>query len=134
LDELENGSASLHKNIKEKKLNPNWFRNDKNLFKRVVLLEALKRAWYMIKSKPGMFNKSTDDITLNKLSESWFVATNKKLFEGLFKYLIRRRVFLDKPSDGKKPLIIANPRIKIIERVLLNALEPIFEGYYHCRV
>lgn len=131
LGELENGSASLHKNIEEEKLNPNWFRNDKNLFERAVSVEALKRAWYMIKSKPGMLTKGTDDTTLNKLSESWFVTTNKKLLEGSFKYPTRRRVLIDKSSGGKRPLTIANPRIKIIERALLNALEPIFEGYYH---
>lgn len=86
LGKLENGSASLRKNIEEEKLNLNWFRNDTNLFERAVSVEALKRAWYTIKSKPGMFTKSIDEITLDKLSESWFVTTNKKLIEGSFKY------------------------------------------------
>lgn len=129
--ELENGSAFLHKIIEEKKLNSNWFRNDKKLFERAVSVEALKRAWYMIKSKPGMLTKGTDEITLDKLlSESWFVTTSKKLIEGSFKYPKLRKMFIDKPSGGKRSLTIVNPRIKIIERALLNALEPLFEGYY----
>lgn len=129
LGELKNGSASLHKNIKEE-LNINWFRNDENLFERAVSVKALKRAWFMIKSKPGMPTKGTDDITLDRLSEYWFVTTNKKLMEGSFKYPNRRRMLIDKSSGGKRLLTIANPRIKIIERALLNAFEPIFEGYY----
>jgi hypothetical protein len=40
-------------------------------------------------------------------------------------------VLLEKSSSRKRPLIIANPRIKIIERALLNELEPIFAVYYH---
>jgi hypothetical protein len=48
-----------------------------NLFERAVSVEALKRAWYMIKSKPGL-----NQETLNKISDSWFITTNKKLLEG----------------------------------------------------
>ena len=130
LGESENGSAFLLKNIEKKNLNLNWFRNDKKLFEKAVSVDALKRAWYMIKSKPGMFTKCTDAITLDKVNESWFVATNKKLMEGSFKYPNRRRVHIDKPIVDQRFLTIANPRIKIIERALLNALEPLFEGYY----
>ena len=35
LGEMENGSASNSKTIKEEILNPNWFKNDNKLFERV---------------------------------------------------------------------------------------------------
>lgn len=74
--------------------------------------------------------KGTDNVILSCISEVWFIKTSIKLLEGSFKYPNRRRVLLDKPDCGKRPLSIVNPRIKIIEKALLNALEPQFEGYF----
>ena len=59
-----------------------------------------------------------------------FITTSKKLSEGSFKYPNRRRVLMDKPDGGTRPLTITNPRIKIIERALLNALEFHFKGLH----
>jgi retron-type reverse transcriptase len=53
-----------------------------------------------------------------------------KLLEGSFKYPNKRGLLIDKPDGEKRPLTIANSRIKVIERALLNALEPQFEGYF----
>ena len=130
LGEMENESASNLKTIKEEILDPNWFKNDNKLFERAVSVEALKRAWYMIKSKPGSLTPGSNQETLNQISDSWFVTTSKKLLEGSFKYPDRKRLLIDKPNGDKRPLTIANPRIKIIERALLNAIEPQFEGYF----
>lgn len=127
---MENGSASKFKTIKEEELNPSWFKNDNKLFERAVSVEALKIAWYMIKSKPGSLTSGSNQETLNKISDSWFIVTNKKLLEGSFKYPDRRRLLVEKQNGEKRPLTIANPRIKIIERALLNAIEPQFEGYF----
>jgi len=126
--EMENELASSFENIKNKEFNLDWFKNDKKLFERAVSVESLKRAWYMLKSKPGMLTKGIDLVTLDKISDQWFVSVNKKLLEGSFKYPDRRRVLIEKSSGGKRSLTMANPRIKVIERALLNALEPLFEG------
>ena len=128
LGENKNGSASNYKNMK--KIETNWFINDEKLFERAVSVDSLKRAWFTLKSKPGMSTKGTDNVTLSGISEAWFIKTSIKLLEGSFKYPSRRRVLIDKPDGGKRPLTIANPRIKVIERALLNALEPQFEGYF----
>lgn len=93
-------------------------------------MEVLKRAWYMIKSKPGSLTPGSNQETLDKMSDSWFITTSKKLLEGSFKYPNRRRLLIEKQNKEKRPLTIANPRIKIIERALLNAIEPQFEGYF----
>jgi retron-type reverse transcriptase len=129
--ELENGSAFYSNNMNEEyKVDLDWFKNDNKLFERAVSVDALKRAWFMLKSNPGMMTVGSSQVTLNNISDHWFITANRKLLEGSFKYPDRRRVLIDKPDSGKRPLIIANPRIKTIEKALLNAVEPLFEGYF----
>jgi retron-type reverse transcriptase len=131
-NELENGSISYSNNISEEKhkTNLNWFKNDKKLFERAVSVDALRKAWSMIKNKPDMMTGNTSQVTLNNLSDRWFVTTSRKLLESSFIYPDHKWVLINKPNDRKKPLIIANSKIKIIERALLNAIEPLFEGYF----
>jgi hypothetical protein len=57
-------------------------------------------------------------IFVEALKRAWFTTTSRKLLEGTFKYPHWRGVTL------------ANPRIKIIERALLNAFEHQFEGFH----
>jgi retron-type reverse transcriptase len=128
LGENKSESASNYKGMK--KIETNWFTNDEKLFERAVSVDYLKRAWFALKSNPGMSLKGTDNVTLSGISDVWFIKTSIKLLEGSFKYPNRRRVFIDKPDGGKRALTIANPRIKIIERALLIALEPQYEGYF----
>ena len=130
--EKDNESAVLTetKNKFENIIDEKWITNDNKLFERAVSIDALKRAWYIQKSKQGMMTKGSGEETLNSISDQWFITTNKKLLEGSFKYPNRRRVLIDKQNGGTRPLTIANPRIKIIERALLNALEPHFEGLH----
>ena len=112
------------------KIETNWFINDEKLFEKAVSVDSLKRARFILKSKPGMSTKGTDNVILSGVSDAWFIKASITLLEGFFKYPNRRRVLIDKPDDGKRPLTIANSRIKIIERALLSALEPQFEGYF----
>ena len=130
--ESENGSASLFNdtNDKEHKVDLNWFKNDEKLFERAVSVKSLKRAWFMLKSSQGMMSVGTSQETLSGISNHWFETTSKKLLDGSFKYPDRRRALINKPDGGERPLTIANPRIKVIERALLNAVEPIFEGLH----
>lgn len=131
LGESENGSASLSSdtNDKEHRVDLNWFKNDKKLFERAVSVDALKRAWFTLRSKPGMMTVGSSPKTLSGISNHWFKTTSRKRLDGSFKYPNRRRVLIDKPDGGKRPLTIANPRIKVIERPLLNAVEPILKVF-----
>jgi retron-type reverse transcriptase len=130
--EKDNESALLVETMNkfDNIIDKEWITNDNKLFERAVSVEALKRAWYIQKSIPGMMTKGSGEETLSGINEQWFITTNKKLLEGSFKYSNRRRVLINKPGGGTRPLTIANPRIKIIERALLNALEPHFEGLH----
>ena len=130
--ESKNGSASLFNSTSDKKHGVNliWFRNDEKFFERAVSVGSLKRAWSLLKSNQGMMTVSISRETLNGISDHWFEAASKKLLDGSFKYPNCRRVSIDKADGAERPLIIVNPRIKVIERALLNAVEPIFEGLY----
>ena len=121
-----NGSAPILDTTIE--IGREWFINDNKLFERAVTVAALKRAWFQLKSKPGMSTKGSGEETLSAISDAWFTTTSRKLLEGSFKYPNRRRVPIDKPGGGTRPLTIANPRVKVIERALLNAIEPQYEG------
>jgi len=104
--------------------------NDKDLFYEAVSPEALMEAWVQLKSKPGTHTSGSDNETLQGISKRWFETVSEKLRKGTMKYPKARRIEIKKPLGkfGTRPLTINNPRIKVIERAFLNALEPHFEG------
>jgi hypothetical protein len=57
---------------------------------------------------------------------------SEKLRKGVMKYPKVRRIRIFKSSGklGQIPLMINDPRIKIIEQAFLNAIEPCFEGIF----
>lgn len=73
-----------------------------------------------------MLTKGSDEETISGISRKWFQVTSGKLLKGSFKFPKRRKQKIPKNGgQGYRELGISNPRIKIIERALLNALEPI---------
>lgn len=114
----------------DNKIEKKWINNDNKLFEKAISIEALKRAWFGLKSNPGMLTRGSDFEALSGISNAWFTTTSRKLLEGTFKYPNRRRVLIKKPGGNIRFLTIINPKIKIIERAFLNALEPQFEGFH----
>jgi hypothetical protein len=68
LSENKNESASNYTVIK--KIEMNWLVNDEKLFERAVSVDSLKRAWFTLKSKLGMFTKGADNVTLSGISDA----------------------------------------------------------------
>ena len=103
---------------------------NESLFEEAVSVASLKKAWVQLRSHPGMMTQGVTPEPLDKIDESWFEQTSKKLLQGNYKYPNRRRIYIPKPAgqEGKRPLTIPGPRVKIIERALLNVIEPFFEG------
>lgn len=99
-------------------------------FEKFVSADSLRSAWVQLKSNPGMLTRGATEETLHKLEATWFERTSKALIHGNFKYPHRRRIHIPKPAgkEGTRPLTISNPRVKIIERAILNGIEPLFEG------
>ena len=96
-------------------------------FESLVSKESLKAAWVQLKSHPGMMTPGASTQTLSRIEESWFDKASKALIAGTYKYPKRRRIHMPKPGLDR-PLTMSDPRVKIIERAILNGIEPLFEG------
>ena len=102
-----------------------------NFFEEALSVEKLMAAWAELKGNPGFVSSKEWNNSLNNITPEWFKLTNKALIERSFKYPNRDRLYVHKlKSSGMRPIIISSPRVKIIEKALLNALEPYFEGVW----
>ena len=74
-----------------------------------------------------MFANSSEII--GNINHKWFVTANKALVEGNFQYSKRCKGWVSKFNNSKLwALTVFSIRINIIEKTLLNAIEPFFEG------
>jgi len=132
---VENVSAPHHNNSNDPSNNHACF------FEDLISPEKLKAAWIQLRSNPGMMTQANDETTLKGISKEWFDITSQKLTKGTFKYPTRKRLkipkgrasalALEKGTLGEtRPITITNPRVKVIERAILNGLEPIAEGIW----
>lgn len=103
------------------------------LYKTAFSTDSLLVAYDQIKSKPGNLTPGDGEKTLKGINLKWFKSASSKLLKGSFVYPRMRRVFIPKKAGSVDtwPLTITSPRIKIIERSILNALEPVFEGKFN---
>lgn len=101
------------------------------LYKLAFSTESLLAAYYQIKSKPGNLITGRNPEMLKNINLRWFETTSIKLLNSSFIYPKVRHVYIPKRDTHKKRfLILTSPRIKIIEKSILNALEPLFEGKF----
>jgi hypothetical protein len=103
------------------------------LYKTAFSLDSLLVAYDQIKSKPGNLTPGDRKETLKGINLNWFKSASNKLLKSLFVYPRMRRVFIYKKAGlaDTRFLTLTSPRIKVIERSILNALEPVFEGKFH---
>jgi hypothetical protein len=103
------------------------------LYKTAFSTDSLLIAYDQIKSKPGNLTPGDGEETLKGINLKWFKSTSNKLLKGSFAYPKMRRVLIPKKagSADTRPLTLTSPRIKIIERSILNTLEPVFEGKFN---
>lgn len=108
------------------------FNSEKDtFFKEAVSPENLMVAWTQLKSNPGFVPLKTVSESVNDIDLKWFEKTSLKLIDGKFQYSVRRRIKIPKPNSTElRPITISSPRTKIIEKALLNVLEPFFEGVW----
>jgi retron-type reverse transcriptase len=100
-------------------------------YEDMVSEENLRAAWAQLKSNPGMLTPGTTGVTLDGISEQWFSKASAALLKGTYEYPKKRRVDIPKPGKvGTRPLTIGNLRVKVIERAILNGIEPYFEGLW----
>ena len=96
--------------------------------KAVANLKNLVIAYESIKSKPGNMTEGTSPETLDGISLDYLKAIQKDLRSGSFNFPPARRIQIPKP--GKKdtrPLTIASPRDKVVQKAMQLVMEPVFE-------
>lgn len=150
-DRCRTNDTNLPKPTKEAKLKMSvdlWAKNEVSKFAirenshlvyrkliQIMSNPAFLHACYeAIKSKPGNMTKGTSNETLDGIKWEWFEETAEKIKTGKFNFRAARRVMIDKPGKmEKRPLGIANPRDKIIQKAIQVLLQSIWEeGFLPC--
>jgi group II intron reverse transcriptase/maturase len=99
-------------------------------------VDVLMLAYYLIKSNPGNMTPGSTPETLDGMDVRWIHKTCQALRAGKFQFGLARRIMIPKDGKpGKRPLTMASPREKVVQKAMamvLNSLfEPIFLDYSH---
>lgn len=93
-------------------------------------VEILKAAYGEIKSNQGNMTPGVDGETLDGIDDEWFKKTVTELETGTFRWRPARRVEIPKPKGGTRPLSVASPRDKIVQKAIQMILEAIYESSF----
>jgi len=112
------------------KYNPGSIFDNINI-KRITNLKNLVLAYETIKSKPGNMSPGVDNITLDGVDLKYFENTRDKLKKGIYQFPAARRVMIPKPGkDEKRPLTIASPRDKIVQKAIQQVMETEYDKIF----
>lgn len=93
--------------------------------------EFLIGCYEAIKGKPGNMTPGPNKETLDGIDKNWFISIAESLKKGQFEFSPTRRVLIPKPGKKEeRPLGIAPPREKIVQKALLVVLEAIWEPMF----
>lgn len=96
--------------------------------KNIASLKNLVLAYELIKSKPGNMTPGNNLETLDGLTKKTLESMNEKLKNGTYSFSPGRRIMIPKPGkDEKRPLTIASPREKIVQKAIVQIMEPHYE-------
>jgi group II intron reverse transcriptase/maturase len=103
--------------------------------KKISNLKNLVLAYENIKSKPGSMTgislDSLNNITLDGINLNYLKSIQKKLRGGKYKFPPAKRIYI--PKHGKnetRPLTIASPRDKIVQKALQQVMEEEYEKIF----
>ena len=96
--------------------------------RKIASLKNLVAAYELIKSKPGNMTPGTRPETMDGISLEWIKTTQEQLKSGSYKTQPARRVWIPKPGKSeKRPLGIASPREKVVQKAMQIVLEQAYE-------
>jgi len=99
--------------------------------KAISNLKNLVAAYELIKSKPGNMTKGANDITLDGINLAYFANVQSKLKAGKYEFNPARRIQIPKPGKNEtRPLTIASPREKIVQKAILLIMERLYEDKF----
>jgi retron-type reverse transcriptase len=99
--------------------------------KEISNFKNLVVAYELIKSKPGNMTPGADPSTLDGVSLDFLRSVQQKLRAGKFNFPAARRIQIPKPGkpNETRPLTIASPRDKIVQKAMLLGME----GFYNSK-
>ena len=99
--------------------------------KSISNLKNLVSAYELIKSNPGNMTPGADSTTLDGISLDYLKKIQLELKAGSFEFKPARRIHIPKPGKNeKRPLTIASPREKVIQKAILLILERYYENQF----
>ena len=131
-------SGENHKNVL-KRLNDlhNFSTNypnkyiDRRLYSEFILSKVLYIiAYNKLRSNPGMMTPGINPTTLDGISDEKLDKLIEDLRTGTFKFTPAKRIYIDKPSGGIRPLSLGNPIDKLVQEVMRMVLEAIYEPLF----
>lgn len=92
----------------------------------------LVTAYELIKSNPGNMTPSgAKKETLDGMNQKYLEKVQAELRAGKYKFNPARRIQMPKPGKNEtRPLTIASPREKIVQKAILLILERVYEGNF----
>ena len=102
--------------------------------KEISNTKNLVTAYELIKSKPGNMTPGISPDTLDGVSLRILQNIQTKLRAGTYRFPPARRTQISKPGKTEtRPLTIASPKDKIVQKAVMLVIEPLFENdFYDC--
>lgn len=116
------------KKIKELNADKTWVNSD--LYRLMFKPDYYVIAYEKIKSKPGNLAKGTDGKNIDGFSLKTIEGIIKEMRDESFKFSPARRVLIPKPNGKTRALGIATTRDKVVQEVIKNILETIYEDTF----
>jgi retron-type reverse transcriptase len=96
--------------------------------KSISNIKNLVLGYESIKSNPGNMTPGLDPSTLDGIDMAYLKRIQEKLKAGVYKFNPARRIQIPKPGkESTRPLTIASPREKLVQKAIQQVLEPFFE-------
>lgn len=98
----------------------------------IANLMNLVVAYELIKSKPGNMTPGVDSQTLDGMDLETLRRVQRILRAGKYAFPPARRIEIPKPGKPgqTRPLTIASPRDKIVQKAILNVMEPHYDPQF----
>lgn len=133
-DNAESGENPYLKNLWDNnKMAPEvlpFVSND--LTKKAFSPKRLLVAYSEIKYQNKRVAQKIENVILPRVNKNWFKKISISLIDGSFKCPETRKIYI--PNTTIKsicPIILIPLGLKIIEKSILNAIQPVFEGKYN---
>ena len=107
------------------------YKSKNNIYNGIIHIIAnplfLQACYYEIKSKPVNKSKSIHEETLEGINQKWFENIASEIKTGKFNFTPTSRLHIPKAVNKEfRPLIVGNPREKIVKKALTVLMEAIW--------